>query len=113
MVRGLWARGLTFGEPGMATYISTVKFTEKGIGAIKDTTKRSATFDKAVQKLGVKVLGNYWTLGPFDGVIIFDAPDDKAATAAMLSLSKGGNVQTSTSRAFNAAEMEKIVALIK
>jgi uncharacterized protein with GYD domain len=40
---------------------------------------------------------------------VFDAADDKAATAAMLNLAARGNVHTSTSRAFNESEMEKIV----
>jgi uncharacterized protein with GYD domain len=96
----------------MATYITTVKFTPQGIGAISDTTRRSAAFKSAAKKMGVKVTDVYWTLGPFDGVIIFDAPDDKAATAAMLNLSARGNVQTSTSRAFDAGEMEKIVGML-
>lgn len=96
----------------MATYITTIKFTEKGIGAIKDTCKRAAAFTKAVAKMKVKVSSVYWTLGSFDGLLIYDAPDDKAATAAMLSLASRGNVQTCTSRAFDAAEMEKIVAML-
>jgi uncharacterized protein with GYD domain len=96
----------------MATYISTVKFTEKGIGAVKDTCKRSVAFTKAVAKMKVKVNIVYWTLGAFDGLMVFDAPDDKTATAAMLSLASRGNVQTCTSRAFDAAEMEKIVGML-
>jgi len=96
----------------MATYITTIRFTPQGIGAIAETTKRAAAFKTAAKKMGVKVSSVYWTLGRFDGVIIFDAPDDKAATAAMLSLSRRGNVQTSTSRAFDAGEMEKIVGML-
>jgi uncharacterized protein with GYD domain len=96
----------------MATYITTVKFTPQGIGAVAETTKRSAAFKTAAKKMGVKVSDVYWTLGPFDGVIIFDAPDEQTATAAMLSLSRRGNVQTSTSRAFDAGEMDKIIGML-
>jgi uncharacterized protein with GYD domain len=59
--------------------------------------------------LGVKVTSIYWTLGPFDGLIILDAPDDESVTAAMLQLSSKGMVHTSTARAFAATEIEKIV----
>jgi uncharacterized protein with GYD domain len=97
----------------MATYIATVRFTEKGIQAIKDTTKRAAAFTKDAKKLGVKIASVYWTLGPFDGLMIFDAPDDRAATAAMLALASRGNVQTTTGRAFDAAEMDQVLAAMK
>ena len=31
--------------------------------------------------MGVKVRDIFWTLGHFDGVIVFDAPDDETAPA--------------------------------
>ena len=52
----------------------------------------------------------YWTLGAFDGVILFDAPDDETATALMLSVSSLGNVQTRTVRGFDAREMDGILS---
>ncbi|MBI3838563.1 MAG: GYD domain-containing protein [Planctomycetia bacterium] len=97
----------------MATFISTIKFTEKGIQKIHESTKRAAAFKAAAKKMGVRVSGIYWTLGSFDGVIVFDATDDEAATAAMLHLASLGNVQTTTARAFDSTEMEKIVGLLK
>ena len=96
----------------MATFITTIKFTEKGIQSIHDSPKRAAAFTTAAKKLGVKVVGLYWTLGPFDGVIVFEAPDDKVATAAMLSLASKGTVQTTTARAFDATEIEKVIGIV-
>ena len=95
----------------MATFISTIKFTEHGIESIGDTTKRAAAFKTAAKSMGIKVIGQFWTLGPFDGLIVFEAPDDQTATAAMLRLGSRDFVHTSTCRAFNAAEMDKILAL--
>jgi uncharacterized protein with GYD domain len=60
--------------------------------------------------MGCKVTNTYWTFGRFDGVLIFEAPDDETAAALMLHLGSLGNVQTQTARAFTAPEMEKIVA---
>jgi uncharacterized protein with GYD domain len=94
----------------MATFITTIKFTEKGIQGIQKSPKRAAAFKAAAKKMGVKVTGIYWTLGYFDGVVIFDAPDDETATAAMLHLSAQGNVHTTTARAFGSTEMEKVAA---
>jgi uncharacterized protein with GYD domain len=96
----------------MATFITTLQFTEHGDEAIRETCKRAAAFKANAEKMGLKVLGTYWTLGPFDGVIVFEAPDETVATAAMLNLASKGNVRTQTARAFDAAEMEKILALL-
>ena len=96
----------------MATFISTVKFTKQGIKNIKDTCKRAHAVETAAEKMGIKVTDIYWTLGPFDGVIIMEAPDEETATALMLHIGSFGNVQTQTARAFNAAEMETIVAKV-
>ena len=96
----------------MPTYITTMQFTEQGIKAVKDTCNREAAFQAASQKMGVKVTGLYWTLGAFDGVIVFEAPDEATATAAMLHLSSLGNLRTQTARAFDATEMQKILGLL-
>jgi uncharacterized protein with GYD domain len=89
----------------MATFITTIKFTQKGLEAIGESTKRAAAFKAAVKKMGVKVTGTYWTMGYFDGVMIVEAPDDETATAAMLQLAGQGHVHTTTARAFEAGEM--------
>jgi len=70
----------------MATFITTMHFTEQGIKAVRDTCDRAAAFKATAKKMGVKVTGIYWTLGAFDGVIVCEAPDEETATAAMLHL---------------------------
>ncbi len=93
----------------MATFISTIKFTDQGIKAVKETTKRAAAMDAAGKKMGVKLTTNYWTMGAYDGVLVFDAPDDETATAFMLQIGSAGNVHTTTVRGFSAGEMDKIL----
>jgi uncharacterized protein with GYD domain len=96
----------------MATYVTTLKLTSHGIADIQDTARRAAAFRTAARKLGAKVRDIYWTLGAFDGVLVFEAPDDETATAAMLHLGSQGYVQTQTARAFTAAEIEKVLATL-
>ena len=96
----------------MATFITTMHFTDQGIKAVRDTCGRADAFKAAAKKMGVKVSGIYWTLGAFDGVIVFEAQDEATATAAMLHLSYLGNIKTQTARAFDAAEMQKILGLL-
>lgn len=94
----------------MATFITSLKFTQQGIKGITDTTKRAAALKASAKKMGVKVTDIYWTLGDHDGVLIFDAADDETATALLLYLGALGNVHTTTVRAFTAPEMDKILA---
>jgi uncharacterized protein with GYD domain len=96
----------------MATFITTLHFSEQGIKAIRDTCDRAAAFKATARKMGVKVTGMYWTLGAFDGVIVCEAPDEVTATAALLHLGSLGNIRTQTARAFDAAEMQKILGLL-
>jgi uncharacterized protein with GYD domain len=96
----------------MATFITTLHFTEQGIKAVRDTCNRASAFKAAAEKMGVKVSGIYWTLGAFDGVIVCEAPDEATATAVMLHMGSMGNIRTQTARAFDAAEMQKILGLL-
>jgi uncharacterized protein with GYD domain len=96
----------------MATFITTLHFTEQGIKAVRDTCERAAAFKATAKKMGVKVSGLYWTLGAFDGVIVCEAPDEETATATLLHLGTLGSMRTQTSRACDAAEMQKILGLL-
>ncbi len=96
----------------MATYITTMHFTEQGIKSVQNTCERAAGFKATAQKMGVKVTGIYWTLGAFDGVIVCEAPNEETATAALLHLGSLGNIRTQTARAYDPAEMQKILGLL-
>jgi uncharacterized protein with GYD domain len=93
----------------MARFVATIRFTEQGIKSVRETTRRAASFKAAAKKLGVKVQDIYWCLGPFDGLLLFDAPDSETATSAMLYLGAQGNVHTQTAQVFTAAEVEKLL----
>ena len=94
----------------MATYVSLVNWTDKGVGAFKDTVDRSEAVQELAAKFGATLKEIYWTIGPYDIVAISEAPDDETATAFALALSAQGNVRTTTLRAFNADEMRGIVS---
>jgi uncharacterized protein with GYD domain len=96
----------------MATFITTLHFTEQGVKAVRDTCERAAAFKATAEKLGVRVTGEYWTLGAFDGVIICEGTDEATVTAALLHLGSLGNMRTQTARAFDPAEMQKILGLL-
>jgi uncharacterized protein with GYD domain len=94
----------------MATFITTIRFTQQGIKDIDHTTKRATALRVSAKKMGVKVKDIYWTMGEHDGYLIFEAPDDETATKLLLYLGAMGNVHTTTCRGFTASEMDAILA---
>src|SRR6266513_334269 len=96
----------------MSTYISLVQFTDKGIQAARQTTQRVADWTAKVQSMRVNVKEMYWTLGQYDQVCIFEAPDDETAASVLLAADLLGNIRTQTLRAFTTSEMEKILSRV-
>ncbi len=97
----------------MARYVSLIQFADQGIRNIKDTIKRGDAAIAEAEKMGMKSIEEYWTMGAYDAVVLFDAPDDETMTAFALKVSSLGNVKTQTLRAFRKEEMEGILAKIK
>ena len=52
-----------------------------------------------MEKVGAKLINEYFTFGEYDGIIIVEAPDDKAIMKVMLSTGSLGNVRTRTLKA--------------
>jgi uncharacterized protein with GYD domain len=97
----------------MPTYIALLKWTEQGIGKVKDSPSRLDAGRKAFKKIGVELRDTYLTMGRYDLICFIDAPDDQTYAAALLSLGSQGNVQTETLRAFNEEEYRKICKSVK
>ena len=94
----------------MATYIVLTSFTDQGVRTVKDTAKRADAVKETAKKFGVTVKEFYWTLGSYDVVGIFEAPDDASMTALGMAIGSGGNVRTQTMRAFSREEMNGVLA---
>lgn len=96
----------------MVTYVGLMSFTDKGIQSIKDTTKRAAATKEAAKKMGVNMRELVWTMGEYDLVCILEAEDEKALSAFSLAIAAQGNVRARSLRAFSAAEMDQILAML-
>ena len=94
----------------MATYIVLTSFTDQGVRTVKDTAKRADSVKEQAKKFGVTAKEFYWTLGSYDVVAIFEAPDDASMTALGMTIGAGGNVRTQTMRAFSREEMNGVLA---
>jgi uncharacterized protein with GYD domain len=94
----------------MPNYIVLSNFTEQGIRSVKDSTKRADAVKDLAKKYGITAKEFFWTLGTYDVVVVFDAPDDASMTALGLAIGSLGNVRTQTMRAFSREEMNGILA---
>jgi uncharacterized protein with GYD domain len=56
------------------------------IRAIKDATKRAASNEKALKRMGVEMKALCWTMGQFDQVSMVEAPDDVSMSAVSLAI---------------------------
>jgi len=93
----------------MPTYVSLLKWTEQGIKNAKDANKRLEQGRAAVERAGGRMVGVWWTMGAYDGVVITEFPDDETASASAIALGVAGNVRTESMRAYSAEEMERIL----
>ena len=93
----------------MSAYVTLINFTDQGIRAAKDTVKRARAAAQAAEAAGGRFIGVWWLLGPYDEIVIAEAPDDETATRFALAIGMQGNVRTMTMRAFSEEEMERIV----
>jgi uncharacterized protein with GYD domain len=94
----------------MPTYVALLNWTDQGIWDFKDTLSRASNAAAVAESLGAKLVQTYWTMGQYDVVGILEAPDDETATAFALAVSSGGAVRTSTLRAFDREEIERVIA---
>ncbi len=92
----------------MATYVVLMNWTDQGIKSFKDSPSRADAGKEEMAKLGVEMTNIFWTVGPYDVVLLVDAPDDEALTAALLRLGSAGNVRTTTLRAFTRDEFTRV-----
>ncbi len=93
----------------MRRYVILLNFTDQGIKNVKQTIERTDHGGEIAEKHGLKLEQAYWTVGAYDMVAIFEAPDDKALSAHLLEIGSSGNVRTTTLRAYDEEEMSGIL----
>jgi uncharacterized protein with GYD domain len=94
----------------MTTYVLLANWTEQGIRDIKDSPQRLDTAKKMLQDMGGSIRSFFLTMGDFDIVAIYEAPDDAIAARFVIQLGQLGDVRTHTLKAFPEAAYREIVA---
>lgn len=93
----------------MPAYVTLFNFTEQGIRSIKDSPTRLKAAGEAAKSMGGRIIGAWWLLGQYDGIVILEMPDDETATRFLAATGMQGNVRTTTMRAYSEEEMARIV----
>ena len=93
----------------MPTYVALLNFTDQGIRTVRDTLDRVEMAAEMAQNHGANMIQLYWTVGPYDIVLIIEAPDDESATAFLLEAGSLGNIRSTTLRAYDREEMRGII----
>ncbi len=93
----------------MSSYIALYRYTDQGIRNVKESPNRVAAFRQHMQSMGAELKANYLTMGEYDLVSVFEAPDDETVAKLTLALGALGNVRTETLRAFTEEEFGQLV----
>ena len=96
----------------MAKYATLYNFTEQGIKAVKESPARVKAAIAAAEGAGMRILGIYYTQGPYDMIAISEADDEKAAAAFALATAAQGNVTSITMQAWDPDEFGEIVGMM-
>ena len=86
-----------------------MRWTTHGYAGLPSWRERVEEGEQIIADAGGKLVGVYVTLGRYDVVEIFEAPDDDVAVEILMKLQRYGAEHTETLRAFTRQEAEEIV----
>ena len=93
----------------MPHYITLMRWTSQGRMGLPAWRDRVEEGERLITENGGTLVGVYVTLGRYDVVEIFEAPDDEVAIEILMKLNRYGAEHTETLRAFTREEAEGIV----
>ena len=93
----------------MPHYITPMRWTSQGLAGLPGWRERVEDGERTITEAGGTLVGVYVTLGRYDVVEIFEAPDDETAAEVLLKLQRHGAEHTETLRAFTRDEAEAII----
>lgn len=94
----------------MTTYIMLANWTDQGAQSVKDSPRRLDAAKAALADMGGQFRSFFMTMGDYDIVAVYEAPDDAVAARFTLQVGMLGNVRTRTLKAFPEAAYREIVA---
>ena len=93
----------------MPTFITLVRWTQKGLENVKDAPSRLDMAKEAYKTMGAEIKEMYLVMGEYDMVVISEVPDDETMAKVLLSIGSQGSSRGETLRAFTEDEYRKII----
>ena len=93
----------------MPTYVMLANWTDQGARQVKESPKRVAAAKKALTEMGGEFKSLFMTMGDYDLIVVYEAPDDAVAARFTLLLGQMGSVRTRTLKAFPEAAYREII----
>ena len=93
----------------MPHYVTLMRWTSQGVAGLPAWRERVEDGERIIGEAGGELVGVYVTLGRYDVVEIFEAPDDEIAVEILLKLNRYGAEHTETLKAFTREEAEGII----
>jgi uncharacterized protein with GYD domain len=93
----------------MPHYITLMRWTSQGMAGLPAWRERVEEGERIIQASGGSLIGVYVTLGRYDVVEIFEAPNDELAAEILMKLQRHGAEHTETLRGFTREEAEEII----
>ena len=94
----------------MPTYMSLIKYTQKGAENMKESPNRLNAAKEIFKSMGAELKSFYLAMGRFDAVVISEIPDDETVMKLAITLSSAGAVRTEGFRIFNEEEYRKLIS---
>ena len=93
----------------MTTYVLLANLTDIGAKNVKDSASRLDHAKRLLKDMGGDFRSFFLTMGEYDFVAVYEAPDDAVAARFTLQLGSLGYVRTKTLKAFPEAAYREIV----
>jgi uncharacterized protein with GYD domain len=90
----------------MSHYMTEFAYTAETWAALRSNpTDRTGAINTVAEKLGCRLISLYYHFGEYDGLVIFEAPDETAANALVMAVSAPGHLKaTRTTRLMTPSE---------
>ena len=97
----------------MTIYVMLANLTDAGAKTVSDLPTRLDTAKRLLKEMGGDFKSFFLTMGDYDFVAVYEAPDDAIAARFTLQLGSLGNVRTKTLKAFPEAAYREIIASLR
>ena len=92
----------------MPLFIRLLRFTPEGAKGLKQFSTKRVEFANTANKLGIKVVGEYVTMGRYDLITVLDAPNIDAVLKLSAKVAGEGRTTSETLSAVTAEQFEKL-----